>query len=92
MNTVKLSCGCIEPADGSPGSAARKSQKRRKCRKPRCRSGLPAKFSDRECAAYCWLYGRMTFVADLVDKTVRTEAGTRYTNLVECAQACGWEG
>lgn len=53
---------------------------------------LPEKFTDRECAAYVWMWDKPPWVVDLVDKSVRTGSGKRYQNLIEFAQHHGWEG
>lgn len=92
MNHVKARCGHLVPAVGAPGSAARKDCERRTCGSPRCESGLPAKFTDRECAAYVWMWDTPPWVVDLIDKTVRTGSGTKYANLVEFATHHGWDG
>lgn len=55
MNHTTASCGCSIPAIGALGSMARRVQELRPCNKPRCRSGLPKKFTDAEREAWCWL-------------------------------------
>lgn len=55
---------------------------------------LPSpKFTDRERAAYDWLYDRgiRPWLVDLVDKTAR-DGKRKYASLVELAHAKGWEG
>lgn len=94
MNHIQASCGHMVPAEGSPGSFARLAAERRHCGKPRCESGLPAKFSDRECTAWAWLkhcYFRGWSV-DLKTREVHTAGGRSYIGLIEYATHCGWEG
>jgi hypothetical protein len=53
---------------------------------------LSAKFTDRECAAYVWMWRRHgNWLVDLLDKTVNT-GKTKYKNLIEFAHAHGWDG
>lgn len=55
-------------------------------------SGLPSKFTDRECAAYEWMWDKAPWLVDLLDKSVRDGKGNKYANLIVFAQAHGWEG
>lgn len=93
MRLTKAACGHDVPAVGQPGSAARRAQEQRHCGLDRCKSGLPAKFTDEECAAYVWLMDRgiRPWLVDLLTKQVN--AGTkRYASLVAFARAKGWYG
>lgn len=58
MNYTTARCGHQIIAEGAPGSSARKACERRTCGKPRCVSGLPAKFTDRECEAYVFMWSK----------------------------------
>ena len=60
------------------------------CGSPRCESGLPRKFSDRECEAYVWLLDKPSWLVDLIDKSVTTPRG-KYANLIQLAQEYGWD-
>lgn len=92
MNHTIASCGCSVISVGAPGSMARRAQERRPCDKPRCRSGLPKKFTDEECEAYCRLLdsGVMGWIVDLLTKRVDTHQAT-YKDLVEFAKAKGMQ-
>lgn len=94
MNHTKASCGHLVIAEGAPNSSARRAQERRTCELPRCKSGLPKKFTDRECAAYVWLHGRgiRPWVVDLLNKSVCNGRGEMFVSLVEFALHHGWEG
>ena len=93
MNHVTASCGHQVPAEGAPGSMARKAQERRHCGMPRCESGLPAKFSDRECAAYVWMWNQHgPWLIDVVNKKVWGHDGNWFENLIEFAKHFGWDG
>lgn len=97
MNTTTASCGCQIPALGAPGSMVRSAIESQHCGKPRCESGLPKKFTDRECAAYVWLLHRgiRGWSVDMVTKDVLVPKGDSYctfTSLVSAAQHHGWEG
>lgn len=92
MNYTTAKCGHSVPAEGAPGSMARRACESRHCGLPRCESRLPAKFSDRECAAYVWMWARLnTWLVDLLDKTVNTSK-KKYANLIEFAHEHGWDG
>lgn len=61
----------------------------------RYRSGLPKKFTDEECEAWCWLWdcGIKGWSVDYADKTVRDHSGSHdgdWLSLVEFAKAMGW--
>ncbi len=92
MNYTTARCGHSVPAVGEEGSLARFACERRTCGLPRCQSGLPENFTDRECAAYMWMYDKPTWTVDLLKKTVRTGKGKTYKNLIEFAAAHGWDG
>lgn len=96
MNTTKASCGCTITAVGDPGSMAREAQEKWwNCGKPRCESRLPAKFTDRECAAYVWLHQRCIrgWVVDMITKKVTCYVQAEdFPSLIEAAQHFGWEG
>lgn len=92
VNYTNASCGHSVPAIGAPGSMARRAAETRHCGLPRCESKLPAKFTDRECAAYVWMWNRgAPWLVDLADKTVETPR-TKYASLIEFAQHFGWDG
>jgi hypothetical protein len=93
MTYTRARCGHQVCADGSPGSAARRACESRACGAPRCESGLPTKFTDRECAAYVWLWKLKVgpWTVDLLTKNVKTPE-TGYANLIEFAQYHGREG
>ncbi len=92
MNYTTARCGHSVPAVGAEGSLARKACESRTCDLPRCKSGLPSKFTDRECAAYVWMYDKRIWTVDLLKKTVQTGDGTLYKNLIDFAAAHGWDG
>jgi hypothetical protein len=92
MNYMPAKCGHLVPAVGAPGSLARRAVEGRHCSLPRCQSQLPEKFTDRECAAYVWMWSKPPWMVDMKDKSVRTGAGKRYASLIEFAKAHGWEG
>jgi hypothetical protein len=92
MNYTTARCGHQVVAEGAPGSSARKACENRTCDSPRCESMLPAWFTDRECAAYVWMYAKTPWTVNLLDKTVKTGSGKRYANLIEFAKHHGWEG
>ena len=72
MNTITARCGHSVPAVGTPGSMARRAAESRTCDAPRCRSRLPAKFTDAECEAYCRLQDRQIrgWLVDMLTKRV----------------------
>lgn len=96
METINARCGHPVPAVGTPGSMARRAAMARTCEHPRCQSGLPAKFTDAECAAYVRL-SRSRFrgwTVDYVDKSVawggtKSHPQTEHTSLVTFAAYCG---
>ncbi len=97
MIYTTASCGCSIVAVGSPYSQARLASESRHCGKPRCEAGLPAKFTDQECGAYCWLKHRgfKNWSVDLLTKECRMEKGdsaVTFASLVNAAQQNGWEG
>jgi hypothetical protein len=92
MNYIKARCGHDVPAVGAPGSMARKAAERRACGLPRCESGLPDKFTDRECAAWVWMWGRMNWIVDLATKGVVDATERKFPSLIEFAQHYGWDG
>lgn len=78
MKYTACRCGHLAVAVGAPGSQARREVESRTCARPRCRSELPAKFSDDECEAYCRLWDAgFSFTVDLLGKGVqiRTRGG-----------------
>ena len=85
MNHTRASCGHSVIAEGAPGSSARKACERRTCGLPRCRSGLPAKFTQAECEAYCTLLdmGVRGWTVDRLTKDVLTAEGEKWVGLVE---------
>lgn len=91
MNQTQASCGHSVVAVGAPGSMARRAQERRHCGQPRCRSGLPKKFTDAECEAFCHMSDcRISFTVDLLDKSAMIHRGKHagdYTSLIEAAEA-----
>lgn len=91
-NYTTARCGHQVIAKGAEGSIARKACEKRTCGADRCESGLPRKFTDRECAAYVWMYDTPPWTVDLLDKTVRAGDGTKYANLVDFAKHHGWDG
>lgn len=66
----------------------------RSCGAPRCTSGLPLKFTDRECAAYMWLVDRggSGWIVDLLTKKVHDANGREHADLIEKAARHGWDG
>ncbi len=97
MNQTIARCGHPVIAVGAPGSLARQAVEGRHCGLPRCESGLPKKFTDRECAAFVWLRHRgfKNWSVDMVSKDCRMEKGDRYVtfiNLCSAATYHGWEG
>lgn len=92
---TKAACGCLVLADIDPDSSSRKAIEATHCGKPRCESGLPKNFTDRECAAWVWLrhhsVGRLWRV-EFHDKSVELYAGDRKSTLIELARERGWEG
>lgn len=91
-NYTTARCGHQVIAEGAPGSSALKACEKRTCDRPRCKSGLPDHFTDRECAAEIWMWDKPKWMVDLDDKTVVTASGKRYANLVEFAKHHGWDG
>lgn len=91
MNHTTASCGHQVPAEGAPGSRARREQEKRHCGLSRCESGLPAKFTDRECAAYVWMWEKTHWTIDLMTKRVHLP-GKEFPNLIEFAKHFGWDG
>ena len=92
MNHITAHCGHQVPAEGAPGSRVRREQEKRHCGMPRCESGLPAKFTDRECAAYLWMWTKPPWTVDLATKAVRMGNGRKFDNLIEFAKHFGWDG
>jgi hypothetical protein len=94
VNYTTARCGCQVVAVGAPGSLVRRSIESRHCGKPRCESGLPGKFTDRECAAYVWLHHvSYAWSVDYLDKSATDHIhNERYPSLIELAQSKGWEG
>ena len=91
MNKIKARCGHYVIAEGAPYSSARRAQEARHCGLPRCESNLPKKFTDRECAAYVWMWDKPPWTVDLLTKRVKTPRN-EYANLIEFAQKHGWGG
>lgn len=95
MNHTTASCGCSVIAVGAPGSLARRVQELRSCEKPRCRSGLPDKFTDEECEAWCWLKDNgitgwsVCVITKLCWEYPEPDYSRRYPGLVEFALAKG---
>lgn len=94
MNYTKAFCGHDVIAVGAPGSSARRAAESRHCGEPRCESGLPRKFSDRECAAYVWLRHRGVdgWSVDLLSKSAMGLRGTIWASVTDLAAEHGWEG
>lgn len=99
MNTIKAKCGHYVPAEGAPGSSARKAQEKRTCGNARCESRLPDKFTDRECEAYVWAWEAYNvstpWAVDLGTKRVtqfKKNKNKHYVSLIEFAEFHGWRG
>lgn len=84
MNTTTARCGHSVPAEGAPNSGARRACEKRTCGNPRCESGLPAKFTDAECEAYCHLHdmGVRGWMVDLLNKKVHDDTDAEFPSLV----------
>jgi len=92
VNHTTASCGCSVVAVGAPNSLARRAQEQRTCGKPRCRSGLPKKFTDEECEAWCWIVDHgIPWSINMINKRAMDPTGdpVEYKNLVEFAKAKG---
>jgi hypothetical protein len=88
MNTTTARCGHPVPAVGDPGSRARRAAERRTCDSPRCRSGLPPKFTDEECKQYLHLVDLgVGFLVDNVDKSVLLADGRKFASLRPALEA-----
>jgi hypothetical protein len=96
MNATTASCGCPVPAVGAPNSSARRAVESRPCDKPRCRSNLPAKFTDAECEAFCLLHeAGCAFMVDHLTRSVYMRVGTpgnereeEFTDLLAALRCC----
>lgn len=55
---------------------------------------LPEILTDREVAAFVWIYDKLPFswIVNLNDGTVSTARGERYVTIVELAHHHGWDG